>query len=64
MQGGGCGGRRWRVRRPRWLVVEKAALDAQWRDSQRAHRPWASTGTPALDIEDVPAPVKVEIVDK
>ena len=52
------------MRRPRWLVVEKAALDAQWRDSQRAHRPWASTGTPALDIEDVPAPVKVEIVDK
>ena len=50
---------RWRVRRPAWLLVERVALDAQWRDSQRAYRPWASTGRPAPGFGEVPAPVKV-----
>jgi hypothetical protein len=50
---------RWRVRRPAWLLVERVALDAQWRDSQRAYRPWASTGRTAPGFNDVPAPVKV-----
>ena len=47
------------MRRPAWLLVERVALDAQWRDSQRAYRPWASTGRPALGFDEVPAPVKV-----
>lgn len=50
---------RWRVRRPAWLLVERVALDTQWRDSQRAYRPWASTGRPAPGFDEVPAPVKV-----
>lgn len=50
---------RWRVRRPAWLLVERVALDAQWRDSQRAYRPWASISRPAPGFDEVPAPIKV-----
>ena len=54
---------RWRVRRPAWLLVERVALDGQWRDSQRAYRPWASAGRPVLGFDEVPPPVKVRAVD-
>jgi len=50
---------RWKVRRPRWLLVERAALDAMWRDSQRAYRPWATTAAPVPPLAAVPPPVKV-----
>ncbi len=60
--GDGSNAGKWRGRRPRWLIVEKAALDAQWRDSQRAHRPWAALHTPQLDFAAIAPPVKVRSI--
>ena len=58
VQPAGSGGK-WRRRRARWLMAERACITGVWRASQAAYRPAASTGYPCATLDMVPPTFKV-----
>lgn len=57
VQPAGSGGK-WRRRRARWLMAERAYITGVWRASQAAYRPTVSTGYPCATLDMVPPTFK------
>ncbi len=53
-------GKRWRRRKPRWLLVERVRVHGLWRASQAAFRGgWATTAAPQATLPMLPPVYKV-----